>query len=247
VKVVISGIGWVNTSGYSQGRQAIFSQGCEGKLPKLLPKSLFLNPFHRFGRLDEYSKLGVAAIALALKDARLEAWSRVRNIAIISSTVFSCLNTDEQYYETVLPEEGRLASPSLFAYTLPNAFLGEAAIHFGLSGATYVINEPFLSGLFGLFLAVNSIKRGEHETVIVGVCDYGPPPILSMVSSSIPQALFFVLEKIKRDNKLLPYGELTDGKEMNLFFDNEEITNLNALAHKCTNTNGLKKEVNTLQ
>jgi 3-oxoacyl-[acyl-carrier-protein] synthase II len=244
VKVVISGIGWVNTSGYSQGRQAIFSRGCEEKLPKLLPKSLFLKPFHRFGRLDEYSKLGLAAIALALKDARLEAWSRVRNIAIISSTVFSCLNTDEQYYETVLPEEGRLASPSLFAYTLPNAFLGEAAIHFGLSGATYVINEPTLSGLFGMFLALNSIKRGEHETVIVGVCDYGPPPILSTVSNSIPEALFFVLQNVELNKKLLSYGELTEGKEMQLFFNSEEITNLNNLAHKCTYTHEMKKRDN---
>lgn len=182
---------------------------------------------------------------MALQDAHLDAWSETRNIAIIASTVYGCLDTDEHYYDTVLPEEGRLAGPSLFAYTLPNAFLGEAAIHFGLSGASYVINEPFPSGLFGLSLAINSIKMGEHEVVIVGISDYGPPPILSLTSRSSPGALFFVIQDSKPGKQLLSYGELTQNREMKLFFDREEIIDLNALASMCTKGRGKVKEVDT--
>lgn len=192
-------------------------------------------PFQRFGRLDEYSQLGVTAIALALKDANLDTWSEPRNIAIIASTVYGCLGTDDRYYDTVIPEEGRLASPSLFAYVLPSAFLGEASIHFGLSGASFVINETSLSGLFGLTLAMNSIKRHEHETVIIGICDNGPPPILSVTSSPTPGALFFVLQNGKRAKQHLAYGELTQRDRMKVFFNTEEITDLNALASMCTN------------
>jgi 3-oxoacyl-[acyl-carrier-protein] synthase II len=134
----------------------------------------------------------------------------------------------------MLPEDGKLASPSLFAYTLPNAFLGEAAIHFGLSGATYVINETYLSGLFGLTLAMNSIKTGEHETVIVGKCDYGPPPVLSVTLNPTPQALFLVLQSGKAAKKTLSYGELTQRNSMKVFFNTEEITDLDDLAWMCT-------------
>jgi 3-oxoacyl-[acyl-carrier-protein] synthase II len=178
---------------------------------------------------------------LALTDAGLDIWSETRNIAIIASTVYGCLDTDERYYDTVLPEEGRLASPSLFAYTLPNAFLGEAAIHFGLSGASYVINESSPSGLFGLSFAINSIKMGEHEAIIVGICDYGPPPIFSMTNRSFPGALFFVLQNDKPGKQHLSYGKLTQDKKKKLFLNGEEIVDLDTLAVMCTKVRGIPK------
>jgi 3-oxoacyl-[acyl-carrier-protein] synthase II len=179
---------------------------------------------------------------LALQDAHLDTWSEARNIAIIASTVYGCLDTDERYCETVLPEDGRLASPSLFAYTLPNAFLGEAAIHFGLSGASYVINESSPSGLFGLSFAINSIKMGEHEAIIVGMCDYGPPPIFSMTNRPFPGALFFVLQNGKPSKQLLSYGKLTQDKKKKLFFNGEEIVDLDTLAVMCTKVRGIPKK-----
>lgn len=243
MRTVVTGIGWVNTSGYAQGRREIFSPGCPGNLPRLLPKSLFRRSFQRFGRLDEYSRLGVAAIALALKDAELDVFSGPRNIALLSSTVYGCLSTDDEYYNTVLHEDGRLASPSLFAYTLPNSFLGEAAIHFGLSGATYVVNESLPSTPFALMTALASIKAGEHEAVIVGQCDYGPPRVLGVENNFIPGALFFVLQNDEATRHHLAYGELTQGNGMNVFFNAQEVTDLDTLAGMCTKRDGIPKEV----
>ena len=78
--------------------------------------------------MDEYSKLGMGAIAYALKDAMLDEWEEKRAIGIIASTVYGCLGTDFDYYNTVIPQDGLFASPNLFTYTLPNCFLGDAAM-----------------------------------------------------------------------------------------------------------------------
>ncbi len=117
-------------------------------------------PAIHFGRLDNYSKLGFAAITFALRDAQMDQWVKKRPIGIIASTVYGCLATDIDYYETVVPEGGAFASPSLFAYTLPNVYLGEVATHFGLTGQTFVINEPESSGIAGLRMALNNIMSG---------------------------------------------------------------------------------------
>ena len=149
MKTEIAGIGWVNTTGAGYGRQTVFSAGYGEGLPKLSGKDVFHKQLPRYGRMDRYSRLGITAIALALKDAGLDEWVEKREIGIIASTVHGCLNADGDYFDTVIPEGGRLASPNLFAYTLPNTFLGEAAIHFGLTGASFIINEPYLSGIAG--------------------------------------------------------------------------------------------------
>ena len=59
---------------------------------------------------------------------------------------------------------GRLSSPNLFAYTLPNSFAGEAALRFGLTGPTLVVNggEDDLSGkLYVGFTSTDLVIAGE--------------------------------------------------------------------------------------
>jgi len=129
MKVTITGVGWLNSTGTGQGRQAVFRPGSSDGQLKLSSKGIFDKPVPRYGRMDEYSRLGLMAVALALKDAELDQWTEMRNIAVIASTVYGCLQTDAEYYDTVRPQGGRLASPNLFAYTLSNTFLGEATIY----------------------------------------------------------------------------------------------------------------------
>ena len=56
--------------------QAPFRAGGGGPLPRLSRKDVFLRPFPRFGRMDNYSRLGVSAISFALRDAGLERMDR---------------------------------------------------------------------------------------------------------------------------------------------------------------------------
>ncbi|MCJ7833203.1 MAG: hypothetical protein MUQ20_02305 [Deltaproteobacteria bacterium] len=236
MKTMITGIGWVNSAGMGQGRQAIFRPGSGQGRVKISSKDIFLKPVSRYGRMDEYSRLGITAIALALKDAELDQWTEMRNIAVIASTVYGCLQTDVEYYDTVRPEGGRLASPNLFAYTLPNTFLGEAAIHFGLTGAGFIIHESSLSGLSGLWLAMNSMAGEECEAVITGICDAGPPLALGLTGRAVPGALFFVLQRESRGQGL-SYGTLTQNKRGAIVFDGKKIEDLHDLAERCTRKN----------
>jgi 3-oxoacyl-[acyl-carrier-protein] synthase II len=239
VKVAITGVGWVNSTGRGQGRQAVFHPSLgEGRL-ELSAKGIFEKPVPRYGRMDDYSRLGLLAITLALKDAQLDQWSEMRNISIVASTVYGCLQTDDDYYDTVRLKEGRLASPNLFAYTLPSSFLGEVAIYYGLTGASFIIDEGSLSGCSGLLLAVNSLKRKECESVITGICDTGPPLSLGLTGRAVPGALFFVLQPASV-RQGLSYGTLTQEERGDIFFKGKKVEDLHDLAVWCTQKQGLK-------
>ena len=80
-----------------------------------------------------------------------------------------CLATDIEYYDTVLPEGGGLPSPNLFSSTLPTCFLGEAAIQFGLTGPTLIVNAPAEDALSGVRLALESLFWGECGTMLAGI------------------------------------------------------------------------------
>ena len=233
LKAKITGVGWVNARGAGCGREGQFQTGEDGPLPKLSRRDVFLRPFPRFGKMDSYSRLGASAISFALRDAGLGEWTDTREIAIIASTVYGCLNADEDYYDTITPVGGRLASPNLFVYALPNTYLGEAAIHFGLTGPSFVLCESELSGLRGMSMAISSIASGEYETVIAGICDAGAPPFLAMIGKSVPGALFLVLQEETLAGPS-PYGTLVEDGSGAIFFNGKRVEDLNNLAGMCT-------------
>lgn len=183
--------------------------------------------------MDTYSRIGVAAIALALKDAGLDEATDLRDFAVIASTVHGSLYADADYYDTVIPDRGRLASPNLFVYALPNTYLGEAAIYFGLTGPGFVLCESPCSGLHGLCMAIDAVAGEEYEAVLTGICDAGAPPSLGVSDPAPPGALFFVLqwESSARNHS---YGDLTQNDRGVIFFRGKRLKDLNDLAAMCT-------------
>jgi 3-oxoacyl-[acyl-carrier-protein] synthase II len=232
VNAFITGIGWVTATNLGCGRDHNRFELKAGKLPDIARKDVFDAPYPHFGRLDRYSRLGLSAIAFALKDARLDRWTDPRAIGIIASTVHGCLDTDLNYYDTVMPEDGRLASPNLFAYTLPNSYLGEAAIRFGLTGASYVISESTRSELGCLRMALAGMAGGQFDKAISGRCDLGECPPYSDADCKAGGALFFVIEKKKKDTGKI-YGDLGADSQGELFFNGSAVKNLVSLAHYC--------------
>ena len=229
---LITGVGWVTASGMGRGRGQNDFAMTRGRLPKVARKSVFDRPHKHFGRMDEFSKLGLAAIAFALKDAGLNEWSEKRDIGIIASTVYGCLQTDIDYFDTVIPENGELASPSLFSYTLPNCPLGEAARHFGLTGACYVINEQQPPGIASLHAAMDGIEFNEFEKVLAGICDTGCPSHISLEDTGIPGAAFVVIEKAP-ESSLTPYGSISLNEDGDIIFNGKRIENLIGLIQEC--------------
>lgn len=228
MKSWITGIGWVTAAGFGQGRTARQQPFCPGELEIPKRKQVFEKADMRFGRLDEFSRIGLAAIAFCLRDAGREAWEQKRPIGIVAASRYGCLQTDLAYLQTMLPEQGKLSSPNLFAYTLPNCFLGEAALRFGLTGSSLVLNQNDRSGLASVRFALEELEWSDQDGTLAGVCDLNPPADLN-AGDIRPGSLFLLLEKVEQD---VSYGslELTEGR---VLFDDIEVTGLETLITAC--------------
>jgi 3-oxoacyl-[acyl-carrier-protein] synthase II len=167
----INGIGWLTPAGLGMGRAATEQPLVAGDLEIPTRKQLFAEPDRRFGRLDDFSRVGLAALTCCLRDAGAEAWQEKRPIGIIAASTYGCLATDLLYFESMLPAGGKLASPNLFAYTVANSFLGEAALRFGLTGTSLVLNRTDPGRLESLRFAMEELAWSDQEAMLAGICD----------------------------------------------------------------------------
>ncbi len=194
VNVLVTGCGWISAvnSGRGADRQKPIWDVGTPTVPAAILNSLKGGP--RFGRLDLFSRIGVAAVGLALEDAGYfpkTMPTAEASIALISATTSSCGLTDRDFYRTVHEEPG-LASPGLFVYTLATSFLGEAALRFSLTGASLAVIEPLPQADTALKLAVAELITGDDEIVVTGVCNLFAQ---DSVAPRLSGALFLVLEK----------------------------------------------------
>lgn len=212
MNLAIQGAGWVTPQGLgsSAGDNPLLLG--PGKLPKLKSRDLLGEVHKRFGRFDDYTKAGFAAIALALRDAGLDQWTEKRPIGLVVSTQRGCLAMDEAYFQTAAPEGGAFASPNLFAYTLPNCMLGEAAIQFGLTGPSFVVDDTVPGHLGALHTAADLLDWKLCDTVVAGWCDV--PAATVGEKDDDCGAVFAVLSKSENASSLqLDGGELVCHKQ----------------------------------
>lgn len=116
----------------------------------------------RFGRLDLQSRLAVLAVHSL--GVNFEAMDR-RRVAVVLEAVAGSLTTDLDFWNSRNEVGG--PSPTLFAYTLPSAALGEIAIHFKLMGP----NLCFAGVESGaLAAAAELLRRGEADACVCVSC-----------------------------------------------------------------------------
>ena len=231
----ITGIGWIDSTGLWRGKDiktaaklnAISEAMADGQLPDIPLDGSY--PSSR--RMDKYSRLGMTAIALALQDAGLDVWTEKRNIGIITSTEYGCLNTDFDYFDTVLPDDGIGASPGLFSYTLPSSFMGDVAIRFGLTGSSFVIHEKSAFALTCLKLALNAIACKDTDKMVCGVCNPEAHPAFKKTSRIPAGALFIAIEKNPANG--FSYGKVSRDKAGCIAFNGVKTNELNELVHQC--------------
>lgn len=203
-KINILGGGWVTASGFGKHSKNQNFRITEGKpqIPKA--KDIFLEPLNRYGRFDQYTKLGCAAIALALNDANLDEASEKRPIGVVVSTIYECFESDLAFYETSLEDDGFFSSPNLFSYTLPGIVIGESAIHFKLTGPTFTVGDSLEhKGLNALVAGLNLLYSGSCDTVVAGWLD-GPNELFTNFEKGDNQhrgSLFFVLSTKENNRK----------------------------------------------
>jgi 3-oxoacyl-(acyl-carrier-protein) synthase len=128
----------------------------------------------RFGRLDLQSQL--ALLAVELLKINFDEFVRDR-IAICLAASAGSLTTDFNFWQ------GRDAvggpSPTLFAYTLPSAAVGEIAIHFKLTGP----NLCFIGDDKNLLReGENLIQRGEADACICVFCEVISTEVAKIIS-----------------------------------------------------------------
>ena len=229
---VVAGIGWVTSQGPGRGRAAREFSMTAGPIPPVNREDVFPEPNLRFGRLPQYSRVGLAAVAFALRDAGMEHWETKRSAGIVASSRTGCLATDIEYYDTVLPEGGGLPSPNLFSCTLPTCFLGEAAIQFGLTGPTLIVNDTAEDALSGVRIALESLSWGECGTMLAGHIDLPAGPAIPEIRPPYAGGLFMVLENA-RVPSAPGYGTLDLSEGGAVRHDGIEIAGLNELVRAC--------------
>ena len=186
----IRGRGYVAGNGFGSGRCTALDLARPAELPK--GKEIFKRPLLRYGRFDRYTRLGCAAIALAVNDASLSELEHKIPIGLLLSTRYECYANDLAYYQSTHEADGAYSSPNLFSYTLPGIVLGEMAIHFKFSGPTLILGEPNPEqpGLPALQQAALLIAGGSCDTVVCGWLD-SPPP--ELVTEAVQGAVFVVI------------------------------------------------------
>jgi 3-oxoacyl-[acyl-carrier-protein] synthase II len=223
----ILGGGWVTASGFGQMSSGInlHVETGEPMIPKA--KDIFSQPMLRYGRFDRYTKLGVAAIALALRDAGLDHFTEKQPVGIVLSSRYECLESDIEYYKTTRDEDGSLSSPNLFSYTLPGIVIGESAIHFKLSGPTFTMGEDESKGLgmAALNAAATLINSGVCRTMVAGWLDYPPELPANVTRSNVQKgAVFVVLSSGNNGRRLVNVSD-----QNQLLINNREISQITEL------------------
>lgn len=234
MKAQVNGLGWVTPAGCGQGRQGHSQPLHSGELQIPQRKQIFDQIDRRFGRLDDFSRVGLAAVAFCLRDAEAEEWQQKRSVGIVAASRYGCLPTDLAYHQTLVPQQGKLASPNLFAYTLPNCFLGEAALRFGLTGNSMIVNRHDSSSLTPLKVGLEELAWSEQSGVLAGIVDLTPPPELA-TESDLPGGLFLLLGR-ESESQASSYGELELLGEQ-LIFNGVAVSDLPHLVSACLATN----------
>jgi 3-oxoacyl-[acyl-carrier-protein] synthase II len=138
-------------------------------------------------------------------DAGLDRAESPRPIGIIAATRYGCFDTDLAYYATAKEDQGIFASPNLFSFTLPGIVLGEAAIHFRLTGPTFTVGDTVgQRGCTALGVAGDLLSSGTCQTIVAGWLDAADCRLMGhSTDDDEPQGAVFVVLSTQHTDKTL--------------------------------------------
>ena len=117
----------------------IFSAECSLEDFLLRAYDEFRISYPKFYKMDNLSRLGFLAAELLIRNNPIGEYSPVE-LAVILSNSHSSLDTDRKYLEA----SGKVSSPALFVYTLPNIVAGEICIRHKIKGENaFFVTEKF--------------------------------------------------------------------------------------------------------
>jgi hypothetical protein len=133
--------------------------------------------------MDRLCALSLCAVDAALLDAHIDpgaaSWPAER-CGVTLGTAFGCHATNEDYYRGLCAEPG-LASPRLFAYTLPSSPVGELSIHYRALGPATTLATGLGAGVEVLLDAARHLESGRADRVLAVAADVATPLLAQLI------------------------------------------------------------------
>jgi len=190
MSVALTGGGFIAAAGWGQIKDNLHLPKKADRVTMPEPDKLFPKVPSRWGRFDNFTRMGCVAVALALQDAGYTG-SNDTICGILVSSFYDTVNTDRAYYQTTLEQDGALSSPNLFSYTLPVIVLGECCVAFKLRGPTFCVgDDPNEKGLNAIKSAIRLIEAGKADQMLAGLVEDPPADM-----DDQPVSVFVFLQK----------------------------------------------------
>jgi len=125
-----------------------------------------------FYKMDNLSKLGFCAAELLLKDHNQLSLYNSQEVGIFLANENSCLDTDQEYVETIKDPENYFPSPAVFVYTLPNIVIGEISIRHKIQGENIFFIQPEFDAEFMVNYANGLLESKSLKAVLVGWVEF---------------------------------------------------------------------------
>lgn len=139
-------------------------------------KFLHLLNARRVRRMNSYVKLSLAAAALAIQDAGVEADPAfAASCPALLGTTHGGAAYCNDYYRQIVAEGPGAANPMLFAEGVPNVAAAHLSLMLGLRGACQTVIGSRTAGLDALRLAFLRIASGEWDRAVIGAAEEFTP------------------------------------------------------------------------
>lgn len=179
-------IGWSleNSAGGIPGKKIPISASSP-----LEKSDIFSKTFKNFGRLDKMSKAVCTAVAFALQGVGLYPIEDKKNISLLFHNKTGCADSDKAYFNDFIEFGETAGRANLFLYTLPTSPLGEASVHFGLTGDVAYFSstsEPLTKMLATVSTSFEVNETKDNNLTLVG---------LGEIKNNIAEAVFMLVSK----------------------------------------------------
>ncbi|MBI2212852.1 MAG: hypothetical protein HYU52_04335 [Acidobacteria bacterium] len=129
-------------------------------------------PMMKLRRMNNLSRMGLAAATMAIADARLEGAGFARpEVGVAIGTAFGPVQTSIEYLREYMEKGAALAPPQLFAESVANAPGSHVAIEHGFEGFNVTFTQRESSAMTALMFACGQMLKGTASAAICGGID----------------------------------------------------------------------------
>jgi len=129
-------------------------------------------PVMKIRRMNNLSRMGLAAAKLAIADAGLEGAGLARpDVGVAMGTAFGPVQTSIEYLREYMEKGAALSPPQLFAESVANAPGSHIAIEHGFEGFNVTFSQRESSVLTALMFACGQMLKGTAKAALCGGVD----------------------------------------------------------------------------